>query len=420
MFKRIIISILVFEAKCAIKRWPSRIIGITGSVGKSSTKEAISMVLQKKFKVRSSKKSYNSELGLALAILGLETAWHDLSRWIKNIYLGFMEIFSKNPPEILLLEMGIDRPQDMDTLISIVRPNIAVITAIGEIPVHIEYFSGSEEIAREKSKILKYLSAQGYAILNADDDVVWDMKDKTNARILSYGFGKDAHMIASNYKISLEGISFKVDFDGASVPVRLFGVFGKHHVYPALSALLVGTIFDMNLIDSAGALQQYKSPPGRMQLLEGIKGSLVLDDSYNASPLATHAALDTLLELEAKRKIVVFGDMLEIGKYTIEAHKTVGERVAKIADFFITVGQRSKFAAEEAITQGMDKKNVLNFSTSNEAIETVKELIKEGNLILVKGSQGMRMELIVEEIMAHPEQAFKLLCRQDEYWKNKK
>lgn len=419
MIKRIITKIFAIEAKFAIKRWQPRIIGIAGSVGKSSTKEAITAVLESKMRVRKSKKSYNSELGLALAVLGLETAWHNPLAWFQNIIIGFKEIFTKNPPEVLVLEMGVDHPRDMDILLGIVRPDIAVMTAIGDIPVHVEFFAGSEEVAREKSKILKGLSAQGYAVLNSDDDVVWDMKDKTNAHVLAYGLGDGAQMKVSNYKISEDGISFKVDYDGASVPVRLPGVFGKHHVYPALAALSVGTTFDMHLIEMAESLYHYKPPAGRMQMLDGIKNSKLLDDSYNASPLATHAAIDTLGELDAKRKIVAFGDMLEIGKHTIDAHKAVGERVAKVANIFVAVGPRSKFAADEAIAQGMRSENVMTFSTSQEAASAIKAIVEDGDMILIKGSQGVRMERVTEELMAHPEEASTRLCRQDAYWRRR-
>src|SRR3989344_2841501 len=145
MIKRIITKILVFEARRAIAGWKPGIVGVTGSVGKSSSKEAIAAVFGGKFCVRKNKKSYNSELGLALAVLGLETAWHSFGGWTKNIFYGFRAVFAKNPPEALVLEMGVDRPRDMDTLIAIARPDVAVVSAIGEIPVHVEFFVGSEE-----------------------------------------------------------------------------------------------------------------------------------------------------------------------------------------------------------------------------------------------------------------------------------
>lgn len=419
MLKNIVKKILIWEAKMALLRHKPRIIGITGSVGKSSAKALISCVLDKRFNVRESPKSYNSEIGLALSILGLPTYYNNFFRWPKNIINGFFEIWNKKFPEILVLEMGVDRPKDLDKLLSIARPDIAVVTAIGEIPVHVEFFSGPEEIAQEKSKILKYLPADGYAVLNFDDDAVLSMGEKTKAHVVNYGFGEHAEFLASNYKVTLEGLTFKMDHEGSSVPARLTKVLGKHNVYPALCAFAVGKIMGLNLIEISEYLSVCEYPPGRMRLLDGIKGSKVIDDSYNSSPLASHAALDTLEELEAKRKIVVFGDMLEIGKYTIEAHRAMGEKVAKISKYLFAIGPRSKFVSQEALELGMPKENIFNFSTSKEAVQTIKDLIEEGDLILVKGSQGMRMERIVEEIMANPEDAEKLLVRQDAYWKKK-
>ncbi|OGF64351.1 hypothetical protein A2661_02465 [Candidatus Giovannonibacteria bacterium RIFCSPHIGHO2_01_FULL_45_24] len=426
MIKKILTKILVWEAKMAIKRHKPEIVGITGSVGKSSTKEAVAAVLERKGSVRKSAKSYNSELGLALAVLGLKTAWRSPLGWIKNVFYGFKEIFNlpagkagKKFPEILVLEMGVDRPRDFEKMLNIVKPDIGIVTAMGEPPVHVEFFSGPEEVAREKSKLIKVLPASGWAILNFDDLAVLDMKSKTGARAISFGLGKGADVIASNYKISEEGISFKMEYKGASVPVKLKNVFGKHYIYSALAAAAAGIAHEMNLIEISEALSLAEPLPGRMRLIPGIKNSLILDDSYNASPLATHAALDTLKELEAARKIVAFGDMLEIGKFTIVAHQAVGEKVAKTADYFVTVGPRSRFAAEESLAEGMQKEQVASFSEAREAAAHLKKIIKEGDLILVKGSQSMRMERVTEELMAHPEKAASMLARQDEYWKNK-
>lgn len=420
MIKHIIIKMLVLEAKAVIARHHPKIIGITGSSGKSSTKEAVASVLSQKFKVRKSIKSYNSELGLALAVLGLKTAWSNPIGWLKNIYNGLLVIFRKDFPEILVLEMGVDRPKDLEKLLKIVRPDIGIVTAIGEVPVHVEFFSGPEEVAREKAKLIKILPADGYAVLNFDDDVVFDMRETTKAKCIGYGFGEGAEISASHANISLEkGISFKLNYAGSSMPIRLKNVFGKHHIYAVLAAATVGVIYKMNLVEIIEALNFYKPPPGRLQIIHGIKNSFILDDTYNASPLATHAALDTLAELVARRKIAVFGDMLEIGKFTTFAHKAVGERAAKTADIFITVGPRATFAAEGAIASGMNKSSIFNFSTSREAANFLKPLIQEGDLILIKGSQAMRMERVVEEIMAEPARASEFLCRQDEYWKNK-
>ena len=408
-------------AKRAIRRFRPKIIGVTGSVGKSSAKEAIAVVLESRYDVRKSQKSYNSEIGLAMAVLELSTAWKSPIGWFKNIWRGLKVAYGKSFPKILVLEMGVDRPQDFDKLLKVANPDIGVVTAIGQIPVHVEFFSGPEAVAKEKSKLIKSLPSDGTAILNFDDEVVWEMHEKTKAKVFSFGFGSGGDLRASNYKIDFAGINFKLEKDGASVPVRLNKVYGKQHVYAAMAGASAGLAFGMNLIEIAGALQKYSAPPGRLKLIEGVKESSILDDSYNASPLATHAALDVLGDLQTKgRKIVIFGDMLEIGKYTIEAHKTLGRLAAKYADHLVTAGPRSKFTAEGAISSGMSKENVKSFSTSDEAAPYVKELIKKDDLILVKGSQGMRMEKVVLEIMAHPEDAEKLLVRQDEYWRDKK
>ena len=425
-FKKLVTQILIWEARTVLKKHKPRIIGVTGSVGKSSAKEAIFAVLARRYNVRKSIKSYNSELGVSLAILGLETAWSSPMGWIKNILRGLHEVFNlptgkagKQFPEVLVLEMGADRPRDLDKLLAISKPEIAVVTAIGDIPAHVEFFAGPEEIAKEKAKILKTLSATGYALLNFDDAVIWGMRESTKAHVISFGFGEGAEIRALNEKISNDGVSFKISYQGSLVPCRMRNVLGKQYIYAALAAAAVGITFDINLIEVSEALSIYKPLPGRMNLLSGIKQSLILDDSYNASPLATDAALDTLKDLEAMRKIVALGDMLELGKYTIEAHRAIGKKIAKVADCFIAVGPRSKFAADEAIVQGMNPENVINFSTTLEAAAHIKGIIKEGDVILVKGSQAMRMEKIVEEIMADPQSAKSLLARQDKYWKNK-
>jgi len=419
MIKSAITSILAWEAKMALRRHKPKIIGITGSAGKSSTKEAVFSVLASKYPSRKSEKSYNSELGLALAILGLKTVWRNPFGWIQNLVLGFRAVFDRNFAKILILEMGVDKPKDLDRLLKIVRPEMGIVTAIGEIPAHVEFFSGSDEVASEKSKLIKNLPASGFAVLNCDDAVVWDMKQDTRAKVFGFGFGEGADIRATHEKISFDGTTFKMQYTGSSVPIKLENVFGKQHIYAALAAAAAGIIHGMNLIEISQSLNAYKPPPGRMRLIKGIKNSFILDDSYNASPLAAHAALDALKELEAERKIVVFGDMLELGKFTILAHKAIGEKVAKFADYFLTVGPRSKFAAEEAISRGMGKNRVISFPTSREAGNYLKNLIKEKDLILVKGSQAMRMERVVEENMANPESAEYLLARQDKYWKNK-
>ena len=176
----------------------------------------------------------------------------------------------------------------------------------------------------------------------------------------------------------------------------------------------------MNLVKISEALVNYRSPAGRLTLIKGIKQSNIIDDTYNASPLAMREALETLKRLKAKRKIAVFGDMLEIGKYTMQAHEEIGHFASKVIDILITVGTRAKFIAEGAAKFGMSKKSIFQFDDVNKAGIFLQDKIQKGDLILIKGSQGVRMEKIVEEVMAEPQRAEELLVRQTPVWKKRK
>lgn len=411
-----------------LKKYKPKIVAVTGTVGKTSAKEAVAAVLEKEFNVRKSMKSYNSEVGVPLVVLGRENAWFNPFLWLVNIFYGLKILLLKHEyPQWLILELGVERPGDMAKLTSWIKPHIAVITALAEVPVHVEFFPDAESLIKEKAKILKGLTPDDYAILNYDDKLVYGLREKTRAQIISYGFEEGANMLASNYRIILknggkivvpEGISFKVDYRGNSVPMRFFNAFGKHQAYSALAALVVGTAAGFNLIEIAESLTGYQSPPGRLKLLEGVKNTLILDDTYNASPAAMCAALEVFNDLPARRKIAVIGDMLELGRYTIEAHKIIGNKLSEIANFVFVVGPRAKFIAEELKEKGFRNENIFQFSSADEVKKEVEKIMKEGDLVLIKGSQSMRMERVVEEILAHPEKADELLVRQDKMWKN--
>lgn len=419
--KNIVAGILKLEARLILQKYKPKIIGIAGTVGKTSAKEAVYLVFSRKFNTRESKKSYNSEIGVPLTIIGAESAWSNPFKWMMIILKGLGLILKKqNYPEWLVLEMGVDRPGDMQSMRSWVVPNIAVITALGEIPSHVEYFGGPEEVAEEKIKLAKNLSEDKIVILNGDDKILRKFKDEIKNSVITFGFSSKNDLAASNYAVSADGASFKIEYKGSIVPVRLRNIFGKQYVYTVLTGIAAGISQGMNLVELAEIFSIYKPPPGRLNLLEGIKNSFILDDTYNSSPMAAEAALDALKNLPSKRKIAVLGDMLELGKYTIDEHRRLG-RLAKEAgiDLFFAIGPRMKFAADEIIVDGFDKKRVFCFSTSDDAKKEIQEQMQESDLVLVKGSQSMRMEKIVEEIMAHPEQKSSLLVRQEKEWMNR-
>jgi len=413
-------------ARLTIWRYRPAIVGVTGSAGKTSAKLAIKAVLERDRRVRVSFGNLNSDLGVPLTILGDWSA-KDLALvsratprgtktlakigfWIKVIVGSAWRIIFPSPtgyPEILVLEYGADRPGDIKYLLSIARPNISVITAIGEIPVHVEYYGGPDEVAREKGRLIEYLPVGGFAILNGDDDVVMNLQSRTRARVMTFGFDKPNEVRLSRFENKVHdgkpsGISFKLEHGSAIVPVRIDGVFGRAHAYAAGAAAAIGLVFGMNLVTISDALAHYAPPASRMQLVPGIKYTQVIDDSYNASLIAMRSALETLAALPAKRKVAVLGDMLEIGKYTPEAHEAVGRLAARDADVLFTIGPRAKFIAEAARGAGMKRAVIFSFDTADEAIKPVKDFIKKGDLVLVKGSHSMELDKIVAEIREIP------------------
>lgn len=401
---KILRFILKLLAKGLLWRYRPGVIGVTGSVGKTSSKIAIASVFKGERYVRASAGNFNNEIGLPLTILGNYSHIGGIFFWARVIIAALWKLTVRGRyPELLILEYGIDKTGDMKELLDVAKPNIGVITAIGEIPVHVEFFAGPEALAREKSRLIEYLPAAGFAVLNYDDMTVMDMKERTRARVLTFGFGEGADVRITNFETRSEkmrplGIAFKLEYGGSFVPVRLDDVFGKAQGYAAASAACVGLIFGMNLVKIAEALQIYKPVPGRMALLDGVKDTFIIDDSYNAAPLSMHAALDTLRNLKAKRKVAVLGDMLEIGKYTIEAHEEMGRLAGKIADLLFTVGARAKFIAEAAKKAGLPRTRIFSFDTAEAAAGVVQEKIRKGDLILIKASRGIHLEKIVEEI----------------------
>ncbi len=425
ILKKIIAKIIECEARAILKKYKPKIIAITGSVGKTSTKDAIYAVISKSFYTRKSEKSFNSDIGVPLTILGCNNAWLNPIKWLQNIWQGLSLIIFKNEyPQWMVLEVGADRPGDIKKITKWLKPDIVVVTKFAKVPVHIEYFKSQEEVVAEKGHLVSALKHDGLLILNRDDVDVFAFKNKVDNKIITYGLLGDAQVRATNYSIYYNektgdpfGVNFKVEYGGNCLPVKIIGTLGSNNIYSCLAALTVGIGLDLNLVELTENLSLFIPPKGRMNLIKGIKSSTIIDDSYNSSPVALNSALETLKELKIKkRKIAVLGDMMELGRHTSDAHREVGVLAATACDLLITVGLRSRTLAESAIDSGLDEDSVLQFDDSKEAGKYLKEIIKEGDIILVKGSQSTRMEKIVKEIMSEPNQASDLLVRQEEEW----
>lgn len=426
-FREIVTKILIAEAQLLLKRRKPIIIAVTGSVGKTTTKDAIYAAIKNHAPARKSEKSYNSELGVPLTILGLSNAWSNPFLWAKNLLDGLMvALFAKEYPKVLVLETGIDRPGDMSRMMSWLTPDIAVLTRLPSVPVHVEFFASPEEVIQEKMKLVEALRPDGVVVYNHDDTIIQkqlpNILQKTvgYSRYLKSDFNGSSDQIIYNDDLPV-GVEFTAEHHDEKETVRVTGTVGTQQMYAGLAALAVADVLEISLAEAAEGLATLQPPNGRLRIIPGIKSTILIDDTYNSSPIATEQALQTLNELKyAKRKIVVLGDMLELGRYSSSEHKRLGQMVPPIAKRLITVGVRARKFADGALDAGMPEENILQYDGARRAGRELQNFIQPGDVILIKGSQGVRAERIVEEIMAEPDRASELLVRQDQAWQLKK
>jgi UDP-N-acetylmuramoyl-tripeptide--D-alanyl-D-alanine ligase len=430
IYKEIIVKIITWQAKIVLAKYKPKIIAITGSVGKTSTKDAIFTVLSKFKTVRKSQKSFNSEIGLPLTILGLPNGWNDPFIWLENIIHGFILIIFKKPyPEYLILEVGVGKPGDIKkNVIPWLKTDVVIITRFPDKPVHVEFFGSVEKLIEEKSALVNTLKKDGILILNHDDEKVYSLHQRFNHQTVSFGQHVNAtyHSIYPTYLYTTkndikipDGLNFKLEYDGNTFPVMLPKILGVHNIGQATCAITCAKELGCDLLESINAISEYVNPPGRLSLIEGVNDSIIIDDTYNSSPVAMAVAIDVLKELEGKRKIAVLGDMLELGKFTEEEHRLVGAQIIGVANILVVVGPRAKSIAEGAIDNGFSQKEIYSFDSSKTVAKFLEGVVEKGDVILIKGSQGVRLERAVEAIMEHKELKSKLLCRQDKEWRNR-
>lgn len=422
--KKFLQRLLRTLARTVLRKYRPLIVGITGSVGKSSAKEAVALALSPGFTVRKAEGNYNNEIGIPLTIIGVKSGGHSLIAW-GGVFLKwlFVVVFPVRYPEVLVLEMGIDRPGDMEFLLEFVPVQIGVVTQVSA--SHLAYFGTLNNIAREKGKMIAALPEDGFAILNADDKRVMKMGDRTKAKIITYGFEEGADVRADNFVLHrearrAEGFSLKVNFNGTTVPLRLPKIVAKHHIPAALAALSVALALKLNLVDVVTALEAFEPLPGRLRLLPGRDNTFLLDDTYNASPESTRAALDVMGGLMAPRKIVVLGDMLELGPDATKEHADLALAIQNSgAHIVVTVGKHMRALHERLLLDGFSRKQVLWMPDPLSAVEPLLNIVRADDLILIKGSRGLRMEKITEQLLVDPRTAGSFLCCQSDDWRRK-
>lgn len=420
LFKSLVVRALIWEAKAVLLRHKPFIIGVTGNLGKTSTKDAVYAVMKDHFYVRRSEKSMNSEFGVPLTILGEKSGWNNPFKWALVLARGFFVPFAKEYPTHLVLEIGADRPGDIKNIASWVHPDITVVTQFGQVPVHIEFFKDRDAVVEEKGYLVSALKESGLFIFNSDDHDAITLLGKTSARKVGIGTHEKTDILAKNIKLygtPIAGTETDVIIDGLSHHLVLPEVVGKSPVYCALPALAVARELAIPLEIACASLRDADKPKGRMRLLSGMNGSVIIDDSYNASPKATEHGLKSLSEIDTPgRKISVLGDMLELGDHTRDEHYKIGKIAAKSCHRLFTVGIRSRVIAEGALDEKMSEDSILQCDTSIDAGKELVKIIQEGDVIYVKGSQSMRMERTIKMILAGTHNPASVLVRQEDEW----
>ncbi len=353
-----------------------QVIGITGSVGKSTTKEVVAAVLDQNRPTLKNIGNLNNEIGLPLTILRLQRGHR-----------------------FAVLEMGFYVPGEIEFLCEIAQPHIGVLTNIGT--VHAERAGSQEAIARGKSELVQALPAnpEGVAILNYDDSWVRDMAAKTQAKVFFYGLEAGADLWADQVEgLGLDGIRFRLHYGHEMFHLKV-PLIGRHSVHTALRATAVGLVLGLTWDEIIAGLRSEQAQL-RLVAVRSKCGALLLDDTYNASPQSTLAALNLLAEMSG-RKIAVLGDMLELGQYERLGHEKVGGRAAEVADEIITVGHRAKIIAKSARKNNFPPQKMSEFERSEQVIAYLENYLETTDVVLVKGSRGMSMDQIVASLEAH-------------------
>ena len=350
------------------------VVAITGSIGKTTAKELTAAVLATRFNVLKPASSFNNQWGLPLTLLRLG-AEHRAA----------------------VVELGTNQRGEIATLAAIAKPTVGVITVVA--PVHTEFLGSIEGVRDEKAALVRALGPDGVAVLNADDSRVASMARDCAGRVVTYGIAPTAAVRATGAVVDGEtGLRFTLETGGRRVPVTLT-LGGRHNVTNALAAAAVGVTLGLDLDDIARGLGEARAPARRGQWV--VAGDVtILDDTYNASPASVRAALETLAaRRRGRRAIVVLGDMLELGAISDDAHREIGRAVAALpADEFVGVGRAAALAVEAARTAGIAE--AYHAKTYEDAVDHLVKRLASGDVVLVKGSRGMRMERVVDALVA--------------------
>jgi UDP-N-acetylmuramoyl-tripeptide--D-alanyl-D-alanine ligase len=355
-----------------------RVIGVTGSVGKTTTKELIAAVLSTRYRTFKSEGNYQHEVSLPLMLLKLTEAH-----------------------ERAVVEMGFYYPGEIKFLAELARPQVGVVNNV--YAVHLGTAASLDDLARGKAELVEALPPQpeGVAVLNADDPLVLAMGQRTRARVVTYGLDPRADLWADNIESAgLDGVRFHLHYRHETLHVHV-PLLGRHSVHTALRAAAVGLVEGLTWQDILDGLNALGATQLRLVAVTGPQGSVILDDTYSASPESVIAALNLLNELEGRR-VAVLGDMLELGSYEEVGHRLVGRRARDVVDLLVTVGPLAHLIAGEAREAGLPEAAVVELEDTDAAIAFLRQTIRRGDVVLLKGSQGVKLDRVVPALEVRP------------------
>lgn len=395
-----------------LRRYHPMVIAIAGSVGKTATKEAIASALHSTQRtIRKTPGNFNAEMGVPATIMSGRRPPHSLIDWLSILLDGKRQAFFGGPyPSTLVLELAADHPGDLPPLLRLVSPKIGVLTSAA--PEHLEYFGDEQAVIDEESQVVRMLPSEGTAVVNIDDPRIRELLPELTCRVVTFGWSQDAMVRAESVSLTKDdrvlpdGMVAKVSLDGSTIPVAIPGVIGRHQVYPLLAAIAVGRIMGDEAMSIIQRFSTYVPPAGRMRLFHGREGSLIIDDTYNASPEAVQAALHTLHELDVPSdRIAVLGQMSELGSASAEWHDRIGREIAKLRlDHVVTVGPLAERIGRAALAAGFPATAIHHAADATAAASVVQPLLTSGTAVLIKGSRfASRLERAVAILLDNPD-----------------
>lgn len=409
-------------ARGILHKYRPIVVMITGSVGKTSTKDAVAAALSAKYTLRASEKSYNSEFGVPLTIIGAKNPWTNPAAWGRVIgEASALLLLPHSYPRLLVLEVGADRPGDLWNILKIATPDAVVVTRLPEIPVHVEAYASAEAVREEEFAPAYSLPENAPLVISDEDQHAIRLASGLSVTLSAFGTSLDADVRIEGVRHCMKegkpcGMEAKVIVDGEEYALRTRNALGRSQIYAPAAALTLARTLGLSTKEALKGLAAYEPPAGRARIIDGVHGSILIDDTYNASPAAVEEILESLPELPGKRRVVVLGDMLELGRYSKDEHARIGTLAAARADVVVAVGIRARALAEAA--EHTKKREVLRYDTSEEAAKQLPDVIREGDIVLIKGSQSIRTERITEALLRNPEDR-NMLVRQEREWKKR-